>query len=150
MFHIYVACVLSGCCVWLQWFLSVFRCVFSSILERCFKCFICLQTHVATVVFDVSKADQVFHLCSSPSAASSRYVLLLALVGHLYDAAAESFRIGGTTRPSPLLSLRQHGPRVEHENECSAQACVWASGIVVKSSLFRDWVAFSLFLLHAC
>jgi hypothetical protein len=24
MFHTYVACVLFGCCVWLQWFSSVF------------------------------------------------------------------------------------------------------------------------------
>jgi hypothetical protein len=34
MFHTYVACVLFGYCVWLQWF--------SSVLEACFKCFNCL------------------------------------------------------------------------------------------------------------
>ena len=28
MFHTYVACVLFGCCVWLQWFSSVFQVCF--------------------------------------------------------------------------------------------------------------------------
>jgi hypothetical protein len=32
MFHTYIACVLFGCCVWLQWFSSVFQMFF-------FKCF---------------------------------------------------------------------------------------------------------------
>jgi hypothetical protein len=49
MFHTYVVSVLSVYCVCLQWFSSVFRCFFASVLEACFKCFICLQTYVATV-----------------------------------------------------------------------------------------------------
>jgi hypothetical protein len=32
MFHTYVACVLIGSCIWLQWFSSVFRCFF-----KCFR-----------------------------------------------------------------------------------------------------------------
>jgi hypothetical protein len=56
MFHTYVACVLFGCCVWLQWFLSVFQGCFSSVSETCFKCFNCLQTYVSTVVFGYLKS----------------------------------------------------------------------------------------------
>ena len=44
MFHTYVASVLSGCCVCFTWFLSVF----ANISDACFKCFICLQTYVAS------------------------------------------------------------------------------------------------------
>jgi hypothetical protein len=54
MFHTYVACVLFGCWVWLKWFSSVF---FSNVSEACFKCFNCLQTYVATVVFNVFYLD---------------------------------------------------------------------------------------------
>jgi hypothetical protein len=39
MFHTYVASVLFGCCVCLQWFLSVFSDVFASVSDACFKCF---------------------------------------------------------------------------------------------------------------
>jgi len=49
MFHVYVASVLSGCCVYLQWF-QVFSCVFASVSYACFKCFICHHTYVASVV----------------------------------------------------------------------------------------------------
>jgi hypothetical protein len=56
MFQIYVACVLFGCCVWLSWFSSVFQVFFSSVSEACFKYFNCLQTYVATVVFECFKS----------------------------------------------------------------------------------------------
>jgi hypothetical protein len=55
----------------------------------------------------------VLHFSSSPSAASSRCVLLPAPVGHPYDATARSFRIRGTA-PSPSLALKRCGPCVEH------------------------------------
>jgi hypothetical protein len=38
MFHVYVASVLSGCCICLQRLLSVFRC-FASVSDVCCKCF---------------------------------------------------------------------------------------------------------------
>jgi hypothetical protein len=41
--------VLSRCCVCLQWF-QVFLGVFACVSDSCFKCFICLQTYVASVV----------------------------------------------------------------------------------------------------
>jgi hypothetical protein len=44
-FHTYATSVLSGYCVCLQWFLSVFMC-FASVSE---VCFICLQTYVTSV-----------------------------------------------------------------------------------------------------
>jgi len=49
---------------------------------------------------DVLKVDYVLHLSSPPSATSS----LLVPVGHLYDAIAVSFRIGGVVRPSSLVA----------------------------------------------
>jgi hypothetical protein len=106
MFCTYVACVLFRCCVWLQWFSSVFQVFFSSVSEACFKCFNCLQTYVVIVVFGL-KVDQVLHLSFPPSAASS----LPASVGHQYDSVAGSFRIGGTTRPSPLVAWAAQAPR---------------------------------------
>jgi hypothetical protein len=48
----------------------------------------------------------VLHLSSPPSIASSRCVLPVP-AGHPYNAAAESFRIGGAA-PLPLLSLGRH------------------------------------------
>ena len=71
MFHTYVACVLFGCCVWSQWFSSVF-----------FKCFKCLQTYVATVVFGYFKSRSgVASLLFPPSATSS----LPEPAGHPYE-----------------------------------------------------------------
>jgi hypothetical protein len=43
------ASVLFGCCICLQWFSNVFLGVFTSVLDACFKCFICLLSYVATV-----------------------------------------------------------------------------------------------------
>jgi hypothetical protein len=53
MFHTYVACVLSECCICLQMFSSVFTCFFKcfrSMLQVCFKCFGYFQTYVASVL----------------------------------------------------------------------------------------------------
>ena len=72
MFHTYVACVLSGCCVGLQWFSIVFRYFFSNVSEAYFKCFIYLETYVATVVFGCFKnRSGVAFLLLPPSVASS-------------------------------------------------------------------------------
>jgi len=81
----------------------VFNCVlgvFSSVSEASFKCFNCLQTYIATVVFGCFKSRSVLHLSSPPSTASS----LPTPAGHSNDAAAGSFRIGGAARPSPLVA----------------------------------------------
>jgi hypothetical protein len=48
----------------------------------------------------------VLHLSSSPSAASSRCVLLSGSAGHPYNATARSFRIGGA---APFPSCRSGG-----------------------------------------
>jgi hypothetical protein len=49
---------------------------------------------------DISKVDQVLHLSSPLSAASS----LPALARHPYDAVAGSFQIEGAARPTPLVA----------------------------------------------
>jgi hypothetical protein len=56
MFLTYIASVLSRCCVCLQWFSSVFRCFFAIVSQECFKCFIYLQTYVASVVSECFKS----------------------------------------------------------------------------------------------
>jgi hypothetical protein len=59
MFHIYVASVLSRCCIC---FARAFQVFFASVLDVCFKCFICLQKYVANVYLDISKVDRVLHM----------------------------------------------------------------------------------------
>jgi hypothetical protein len=51
MFHTYVVSILFRCCVYLQWFSSVSQVFFISVLDTCFKCFICLRLY-----------DRVLHL----------------------------------------------------------------------------------------
>jgi hypothetical protein len=114
VFHTYVACVLFRCCVWLQWFSSVFMCFF-----KCFRSmFQVFQLPIdvyCNCFFYVSKIDWVLHLSSPSSSTLSRCVLLPVSVGHPYDDAAGSFRIWGFVL-LPLLSLRPCRPCVEHGN----------------------------------
>jgi hypothetical protein len=83
MFHIYVC----KCFIWmlrmlLQWF-QVFSGVFASVSDACFKCFICLQTYVASVASECFKSRSDVASPSSPFATSPRCLLLfLALAGH--------------------------------------------------------------------
>jgi hypothetical protein len=66
VFYPDVAYVLYICCEcfirMLHMFSNGFSSVFASISDACFKCFICLQTHIANVHLDVSKVDQVLHI----------------------------------------------------------------------------------------
>jgi hypothetical protein len=95
IFHAYMACVLFGCCVWLQWFTGVFHVCFSSVSEAYFKCFNCLQTYVATVVFGCFKSRSgVASLLLPPSAASS----LSEAAGHPYERGMSDGRDGHRTR----------------------------------------------------
>jgi hypothetical protein len=59
MFHIYVASVLSRCCICLQWFSSLFSRVFAGVSDICFKCFICLFFYIASIAskYVKSKSD---------------------------------------------------------------------------------------------
>jgi hypothetical protein len=124
MFQRYVSSVFSG--RMLQVFLSGYYICFTHTLhvfylnvacgchgfQVCFKSFFqVFQKHVSSVLtifrrmlqllyLDVSKIDRVLHLSSPPSATSS----LSEPVGHPYDVAAGSFRIGGTARPSLLVA----------------------------------------------
>ena len=55
VFHTYVACVLSGCCIYFAMiFSSVFRC-FTSGSDVCCKYFNCFRTYVANVLFGCFK-----------------------------------------------------------------------------------------------
>jgi hypothetical protein len=58
MFHIYVAIYLDVTCV-CNGFQTFYMC-FSSVLEACFKCFIYLQTYVASVVSGCFKSRSVW------------------------------------------------------------------------------------------
>ena len=111
MFHTYVVCVLFGCCLWLQWFSSVFRCFFRVFQKHVSSISSAFRRMLQLLYLNVSKADRGLHLSSSPSAASSWCVPLPMLAGHTYDAAAGSFRIGGVVRPSPLVAQAARAPR---------------------------------------
>ena len=114
--------------------------VFSSVSSACFKCFICLQTYVATIVFDISKADRVLHLYSSPSAASSRCVLLPTLVDHPYDAVDGSLRIRGAA-PFPLIARAVRAPHAaQNERDASRRGVGLAEGAPEMAARWRDGV----------
>jgi hypothetical protein len=57
--------------------LQCFSCVFASVSDICFKCFICLQTYVVNVAFGCSKSRLCVASPSLLSAASSQCLLLL-------------------------------------------------------------------------
>jgi hypothetical protein len=99
--HIRCMCFI-GCLCMVAMVFKCFSGVFSSVSKACFKCFNCLQTYVATVVFGCLKTRSgvAFLLPSLPG-----------LAGHPYDAAAGFFRIGGAARPSPLVARVARAPR---------------------------------------
>ena len=80
MFHTYIASVLSGCCVCVAMVLKCFMCFFASVLDACFKRFICLHTYVASVVSGCLKSRLGVASLSSPSTASPRCLLFLDAV----------------------------------------------------------------------
>jgi hypothetical protein len=53
-FYTYVASVLSGCCICLQLFLSVF----AFVSDTCFECFSCFVRMLQLFYLDVSKVDR--------------------------------------------------------------------------------------------
>ena len=73
--HILQVC-LSRCCICFTYMLQVFyRCcvcvyngfqvfldTFASVSDICFKCFICLQTYIANVIFECFKVHRVLHM----------------------------------------------------------------------------------------
>jgi hypothetical protein len=104
MFHIYVASVLSGCCVCLRWFLSV--------SFACFKCFICLQTYVASIASECFKSRlSVAHIALRPNYCN-------CWRGREGSAAA-----GGGARDR-VRCRRRVVQGVQHENGVQAQASV--------------------------
>ena len=83
MFHTYVVSVLSRCCVCFTMVFKCVSCVFASVSDAFFKCFICLQTYIASVAYGCFKSRSGIASPSSHSAALPQcFHLLLALVGH--------------------------------------------------------------------
>ena len=72
MFHIYDASVFISMLRMFVMGFQVFLCVFASVSYTCFKCFICLQTYVVSVVFGCFKSRSGVAYHSLPSAASPR------------------------------------------------------------------------------
>jgi hypothetical protein len=117
----YVSHIRYMCFIWLLYMVvMVFKCfqVFFQVFQKQVlsvrSAFICI---LQLLYLDVSKADRVLYLFSLPSTTSSRCVLLPAPAGHLYDAAAGSFRIGGAV---PFPSCRSDGasPTRSARNSC--------------------------------
>jgi hypothetical protein len=92
VFYLDVAYVCNG--------FQVFSCVFSSVSEACFKCFICLQTYVTTVVFGCFK--------SKPGVASLLAFCCIVSVCSPSCAGKTSIRRHGwvlpNAAPSPLVA----------------------------------------------
>jgi hypothetical protein len=79
IFQMYVA----RCCVCFCNGFKYFLGVFASVLDVCFKYFICFQTYVASVAFECFKSRLGVASPSSPSAASSQCLLLPTPARHL-------------------------------------------------------------------
>jgi hypothetical protein len=111
MFHMFfrrILQVLFGCCICfthmlqlfyldvayvLQWFSGVF----ASVSDTCFKCFICLQTYVTSVVSGCFKSRSVLH--------PLLVFCCLASVSPPHCASCASTRGTGGCRPLPLFSM---------------------------------------------
>ena len=104
MFYTYVASVLSRCCVCVA---TIFKCffpdVFTSVLDACFKCFIYLQTYVASVVSGYFKSRSGVASPSSLSAASSWCLLLtFCRLASFLDCGGGTARAGEGGAPRPM------------------------------------------------
>jgi hypothetical protein len=97
--HVFYLDVVYGC--------NGFQVFFSSISEACFKCFNCLQTYVATVVFECFKSRSgvvfllpAFYCIVSPSAGRASIQRRGRVVANRSAA-----------RPSPLVARAARAPR---------------------------------------
>jgi hypothetical protein len=127
MFHIYVACVLSGCCVWLQWFSSVFRCFF--------KCFNCLQMYVATVVSRCFKSKS-----SIASLLLAFYCIVSVCPLPVTDRASirRRGRVLLNWRRRPLCRSAALALRRAHETECGAWSTADSNSKIHRCSLILN------------
>jgi hypothetical protein len=118
---------LFRCCVWLQWFSSVFRC-FLSASEACFKYFNCLQMYVAIVIFGCFKSKSgvasllptfcyIVSACPPPGAGRASI--------RRHDQVLLNRRCHVL---SPLIAWTARALCGAHETECSARASVRTSG----------------------
>ena len=73
MFHTYVASVLRGRCICFAMTFQVFSGVFANVSDVCFKCFICLQTYVASVSSGYFKSiSDIAHVVMASMAGGQR------------------------------------------------------------------------------
>ena len=61
MFHTYVTSVLSGCCICLQWFLSIFRC-FCNYFRLMFQVLHLFRCMLQVLHLNILKIDRVLHI----------------------------------------------------------------------------------------
>jgi hypothetical protein len=135
MFHTYVVSVLSESCVCFTMVSSVFSGVFVSILDAYFKCFICLQTNVASVAsLNVSKVDRMLHY---------PHRLLLPRLGVSSFQCWLGIRNIGVSghRFLPVFSMlvtsRQRGPpREARDMECKRRCPSECPGASIAVSVF--------------
>jgi hypothetical protein len=89
---------------YIRLFSSVFRCVFFQVFQKHIKCFVCLQTYDATIVFGCFR---------NRSGVTSLMIAFCCIVSMCpLGAGRTSVRRHG---PIPLLSLGRHEPHVECE-----------------------------------
>ena len=94
----YVSHIRCMCFIWMfAYGCNVFQVFFQVFQKHVSSVSTTFRRMLQLLYLDVSKVDRVLHLSSPSSAASS----LPAPAGHLDDARARAFRIGGVTCPSP-------------------------------------------------
>jgi hypothetical protein len=135
--HIYCTCFIWMLCM----FYMVFKCfldVFASVSDAYFKCFIYLQTYVASLHLDVSKVDRVLHLAhSSPLIASPRCL-------HLFSVPAWHPNQRRMRAPPPSPSSRcwqRDGGRAATSGADKRSLCSMVPFGACSVTLFHDSIA---------
>jgi hypothetical protein len=120
MFHTYIACILSGYCVCLQWFSSVFQ-----IFLRVF------QKHVSNISSNFFCMLQVLHLNVLKVDRTSPTDLYLSSVDHISGNVSHLHggMAAGKSRPATVVSggLRQ-----------LSDGCLWAAGLTWMRKMARE------------
>ena len=97
----YIASVLSGYCIYFAIAFHVFLGVFTSVLDVCFKCFICLRTYVANVSSKCFKSRSgVVYVAMVPVVGRQRHVIGLYVLPR-----ATRLTLSSPLSPFPSLHL---------------------------------------------
>jgi hypothetical protein len=112
------ASVSSRCCICLQWFSNVFLGVFVSVLNVCFKCFICLLLYVAVVIFGCFKSRSMifkYFSCVSVNVSDAYFkcficIICMSICFSSRSGVAHMVHVGSARRRRPTAGALPHDP----------------------------------------